>query len=243
MRPLAPLSLFVLASLSSGPASAKCMMPSPTLVPPSGKVPVAATLRLLVPELGAAKPPSLTARAGTKAMPLVVTRLDTGASDLAAYAVHLAATPGGPVVVELAGKYSSTTWTLDVDGAWKPPTVAKETPKIGRVATSWTCSHELSRALTFTGGVAGYRVITAAKQGDLADPKKTKSVYLPSTPHAFFGGPLTSAPTVDLRLGYLNCFGDTYRFESAAVWAEIRALLPDGTEPLVTTAPFVLGAP
>jgi len=244
MRTLAPILLFLAASVVVEPASAKCMMPSSALVPASGKVPAGAKLRLLVPQYSrAAKPPVVTAKVGNKSIPALVVRLDTAPAALDAYLVQLGVSAAGPLVVELQGASGGVvgTWNLEVDGGWKAPAVAKETPKVGHVVSSWTCSHERSRQLAFTGGADGYRIVLAAKKGDLSDPKKTQSVYLPSSPLAFFGSkPVASA---DLRLGYMNCFGETYEFPTSTMWAEIRALLPDGSEPVVTAAPIAVNAP
>lgn len=244
MRTLAPILLFAAASTVAGAASAKCMMPSAALVPPSGKVPVGAKLRLLLPQFTrAAKPPVVTAKLGNKSVPVIVGRLDSAPADLDAYLVQLGTSAAGAVVVELQAASGGVagSWNLDVDPSWKAPAIAKEVPKLGHIATSWTCSHERSTQLAFTGGADGYRVILADKKADLADPKKAQSVYLPSSPGAFFGR-LQPSPA-DLRLGFLNCFGETYAFGTASVWAEIHALLPDGSEPLVTATPIQIGAP
>lgn len=243
MRRLAPLLLFAATATVSGSAQAKCMMPSPALVPPSGKIPSGAKLRLLVPQFTSVKKPlTVTARLGNKSVPVVVTKLDTPPAELDAYLVQLGVSAPGAPTLELPTQYGSTTWSLDVDPGWKAPAIAKETPTVGHVVTSWTCSHERSRQLAFKGGVDGYRVLLGQKKEDFADPKKLQSVYLPSSPRAFFGAPIGSS-TADLRLGFLNCFGETYTFTTTTMLAEVRALLPDGTEPVVTPAPISVSAP
>lgn len=246
MRSLPAALLFLSTIAVSAPAAAKCMSPSAVLIPSSGKVPVGAKLRLLLPAwAGKNKSPTLVVRAASKTIPVVTTRLDTAPGNLDAYLVQVGTSGAGPMTVELQGKSGAVdaSWSLEVDAGWKAPVLAKVTPTLARISTSWTCSHELSRQLTFAGVAEGYRVVTAATKADLADPKKTTSVYLPSAPGAFFGRSLSPITTADLRLGFLNCFGETFQFSTTPVWGEIRALLPDGSEPVVSAAPVQIAAP
>jgi hypothetical protein len=246
VRALLAVSL-LWACLVDGQALAKCRSPRATLIPADGRIPVAAKLWLLVPTIYSASP-SLTAdvRVLQRKVPIpaVVTRVNAASKHLQVFLITIAASDVGPLVVELDDhdRERRQTWSLEVESAWKASPLRHVAPTVERTESSWTCSHELAQHVAFPSLAAGYRILLMpTPDGPVSDD--VDSIYLPATGAMFWSDPPKRVATANLGVGYLNCFGATFDFAGRAVWAEIRALLPDGSEPVITSQRIKIPAP
>lgn len=237
LRATLAVATLTTVALTAPPVAAKCMMPGPLLAPASGIVPTNPVLHLLLPGRAQNPPlPRVVARLGDRQVPVTVTA-DTAAGDLRTYRVVITAATG-PLTVELLDARTSNiqrSWTFTVDPRWQPPPTTTTTVHVSHEASSWTCSHTLTRNLRFTGTAAAYRVV-------LADAAHKASIVLPAEPDDYFRAPSAASTDIDLALGHVSCFGDTYEW-TADKLATIHALQPDGSEPQVTRAPVVVAPP
>jgi hypothetical protein len=229
-------------------AQAKCAAPAPVMAPWSGTVPTRPVLELLVPEWGAYEgqhtPPRVLAKAASGPAPRVLVKPDTAASGLKTFRVEIGAVPAGSLQVDLLDDTGKTvrSWSYVVDSGWKRPASSLAAITTRQVHKSWTCSDTNTTNLAFDGGAAGYRVVAASTAADLA-AGRTQSFVIPRTMGIFWEAPSTSLQPVDLELGHTDCFGDTFDWSKGAVVAEVRALLPDGTEQAVTAKPISISKP
>jgi hypothetical protein len=227
-------------------ANAKCMRPGFVLAPGTGSVPAKPVLELMVPEGWATEVgarPTLVSRTPAQQV-AIVARPDTSAPGLSTYRVEITGAVAGPLDLALVDAAGATleAWTLEVDPGWKAPPSSSATVKIGHTSSRWTCSHTSTANLSFLGTAWAYRVVAASSRRDLARGA-THAFVVPRSMQLFFGRPASGAiPEVNVELGYADCFGETFTWAGAVV-ANVFALLPDGTEQPVTSAPILIGAP
>jgi hypothetical protein len=234
------------AGLWAAPVAAKCMLPMPTMAPADGAVPAQPVLRLILPVHDPkAPPPRLVARIAGAEVPVTVT-LDTAIADLRSYRVAIAAPAAGVLEVELRDAADAVLrdWRFTIDPTWRAPATARSTVSVTRDAYQWTCSHQQTRDLRFTGAAAAYRVVLT----DVVDGTVT-TVVLPATAGEFFGyrvrGGQVRTPddeAVVLALGHVSCLGSTLEW-TADKLARVYALWPDGSELPVTREPVPLSPP
>jgi hypothetical protein len=169
-----------------------------------------------------------------------VSRLKTDATGYEAFLVELGPSSPGRVVVQYQDDNDGPPlkWELEVDPKWKAPRVVKSTPIVShdRTPPGWSEPADMHH-IRFSGAAQGYVVRTAASKTALADDTTTVSTYLPHSLAAFYPRYRANGQGANLPLGHDACFGETYRFRGPA-WVEVRVLLPDGSQQLVTAEPF-----
>lgn len=230
-------------------ADAKCGPPSPVMAPWSGSVPARPVLELLVPDWGTYEgqqmPPHIAAKDASGVAATVTVKADTAASGLKTFRVEIGAAQPGPLQVELLDDKGARvrSWSYVVDAGWKPPAGSLASVGTHQVHESWTCSETQTTNLTFDGGAAAYRIVAAKSAADLA-AGRTQSFVVPRAMSTFWEDAAAAAlPPVDLELGRANCFGDTFDWSKGDVVAQVRALLPNGTEQPVTDKPILVTRP
>jgi hypothetical protein len=246
---LAWLGGFMAATFAVVPeAQAKCAPPAPVMAPWSGTVPPHPVLELLVPDWGSYEaqqtPPRVVVKAASGAVSKVVVKSDTVAPALKTFRVEIGAVPAGALQVDLLDDAGKTvrSWSYVVDSGWKRPAGSLATVATHQVHQSWTCSDTQTTNLTFDGAAAAYRVVAAKSAADFA-AGRTKSFAVPRAMGTFWESASSSMPPVDLELGQANCFGGTFEWSATGMVAEVRALLPDGTEQPVTNKPIAIAKP
>jgi hypothetical protein len=229
-------------------AQAKCAPPAPVMAPWSGTVPPRPVLELLVPDWGVYEaqhmPPHVVAKVGSGATPTVVVKSDTVAPAVKTFRVEIGTVPAGPLQVDLLDDAGKTvrSWSYVVDPGWKRPAGSLATVATHQVHSRWTCSETQTTNLTFDGAAAAYRVVAANSAADFA-AGRTKSFVVSRAMDIFWESASSSVKPVDLELGLANCFGGTFEWSAASMVAQVRALLPDGTEQPVMDKPISISKP
>ena len=232
MRTLSLAAAALVVVCSASDAEAKCAAPGAHFEPASGAVPVSAVVRMFVPPHQLNGPPAVTAldAAGKPVATTIATESTSDAFN--SYRIAFAA-KSGTVTLRFAGKYGAPhEATYAIDPTYAAPKFTPPKLTLTRVQTSWTCSHQLTRNITFPSVAPAYRLTFANNKAALAGSKD--SVVLPAETRTLFGYYASSAGA-DLALGHVNCMGTTYTWKSGQ-WARITALFPDGSEAEVTPA-------
>jgi hypothetical protein len=218
------------ALLVSFDAEAKCALPGVRFEPPSGMLPSAPVLRLFLPGYWAPASPTVTAiDAAGKKLNAVMTSEST-VDAFATYRVAFAGAAKGPLHVRFVDKQGTAhDSTYTIDPAWKTPAVATPKVTVSSVQSSWTCSHQSTRNLTFPSIAPAYRVMFSPAQF----AKTTASIVLPADVKSLWGS-TTPTTTADLAIGYVNCMGGTHAWTKRE-WVRVYALYADGTESDVTS--------
>lgn len=222
---------------SSSDAEAKCAMPGVRFEPPDGSLPASAVVRLFVPPYQQASGPLSVYgidAAGKTIAPTVVAESTSDA--FTSYRLAFTGLKKGALTVRFTGKYGGARdATYTIDPTWSRPAFATPKLTLTRVHTSWTCSHQLTRNVTFPSVAPAYRLTFAATKPALAGSKT--SIVLPADVRNLFGA-YSSSGAADLALGHVNCMGSTYEWNGGQ-WARITALFPDGSEAEVSPGVWI----
>lgn len=225
-RTLAAVALAVV--FSSSDVEAKCAMPGVRFEPPDGSLPPSAVVRLFVPPYHQTSGPLGVYGIDATGKTIAPTVSSESTSDaFTSYRLAFTGLKKGALTVRFTGKYgASRDATYTIDPGWSRPAFTAPKVTLTRVQTSWTCSHQLTRNVTFPSLAPAYRLTFAATKPALAGSKT--SIVLPADVRNLFGG-YSSPGAADLALGHVNCMGSTYEWKSGQ-WARITALFPDGSE-------------
>lgn len=242
-------ALVAAAVLPPLPARAKCATPAPVLSA-TGAVPPDPVLYLFWPSRGGKEPPPLKARDGQgHAVPVEQTALEKTEAFFV-YRIRLTAPKAGSLTLEVPGDRSagerSERWALRVQPGWKPPPPTPAFPlEVQTARFRWTCSHQLSQNLQLPVQAAAFRVTIADSLADY-QAGKTRALVLPYHMAAFFGhdtpggGKRTSG---EIQLGHTDCIGNTFVWPAHPIFVGVTALLTNGTEAAVVTAPLQISPP
>lgn len=233
-RTFAAVALVVVSSSSD--AEAKCAMPGVRFEPPDGTLPSSPVVRLFVPphQIGGPLGVHGIDAAGNTVAPTVVSESTSDA--FTSYRLSFNALKKGAFTVRFTGKYGGPRdATYTIDPKWVRPAFAAPKLTLTRVQTSWTCSHQLTRNVTFPSVAPAYRLTFAPTKPALAASKS--SLVLPADVRTLFGA-YSPTGASDLALGNVNCMGTTYEWKGGQ-WVRITALFPDGSEGEVTPGIFI----